>query len=179
MTGAYAVLPDALKHRVVGLRVKHDGTYNSGGYLRAGVAPTDDPRTSPGTLHPLVCFHPETGKKGLYMGRRRNAYIDGLSIEASDALLDEIWAVATQDRLTWYHQWRPGDLVMWDNRTTMHRRNAFDAGARRHHAPYADQGRDTTGPRSVLVPWKRDLLHKSRSGAPGWQGATTENIGRI
>ena len=131
MTGAYAVLPDALKHRVVGLRVKHDGTYNSGGYLRAGVAPTDDPRTSPGTLHPLVCFHPETGKKGLYLGRRRNAYIDGLSIEASDALLDEIWAVATQDRLTWYHQWRPGDLVMWDNRTTMHRRNAFDAGARR------------------------------------------------
>ncbi len=131
MTGAYAALPDALKHRVVGLRVKHDGTYNSGGYLRAGVAPTDDPRTSPGTLHPLVCFHPETGKKGLYLGRRRNAYIDGLSIEASDALLDEIWAVATQDRLTWYHQWCPGDLVMWDNRTTMHRRYAFDAGARR------------------------------------------------
>jgi taurine dioxygenase len=131
MTGAYAALPDALKRRIVGLRVKHDGTYNSGGYLRAGVAPTDDPRTSPGTLHPLVCLHPETGKEGLYLGRRRNAYIDGLSIEASDALLDEIWAAATEDTLTWYHQWRPGDLVMWDNRTTMHRRNAFDAGTRR------------------------------------------------
>jgi taurine dioxygenase len=131
MTGAYAALPDALKRRTVGLRVKHDGTYNSGGYLRAGVAPTDDPRTSPGTLHPLVCLHPETGKEGLYLGRRRNAYIDGLSIEASDALLDEIWAAATEDTLTWYHQWRPGDLVMWDNRTTMHRRNAFDAGTRR------------------------------------------------
>jgi taurine dioxygenase len=131
MTGAYAALSDVLKRRIVGLRVKHDGTYNSGGYLRAGVAPTDDPRTSPGTLHPLVCLHPETSKTGLYLGRRRNAYIDSLSIEASDALLDEIWAAATEDALTWYHEWRPGDLVMWDNRTTMHRRNAFDAGTRR------------------------------------------------
>ena len=120
-----------MRRRVAGLRVKHDGTYNSGGYLRAGVAPTDDPQTSPGTLHPLVCLHPETGKAGLYLGRRCNAYIDGLSIEASDALLDEIWAAVTEDTLTWYHQWRPGDLVMWDNRTTMHRRNAFDAGTRR------------------------------------------------
>jgi taurine dioxygenase len=65
MTGAYAALPDALKRRVVGLRVKHDGTCNTGGYLRAGVAPTDDPRTSPGALHPLVCVHPETGRAGL------------------------------------------------------------------------------------------------------------------
>ena len=131
MTGAYAALPDSLKARIAGLRVKHDGTYNSGGYLRAGVTPTDDPRTSPGTLHPLVCLHPETGKKGLYLGRRRNAYIDGLSVDVSDALLDELWAIATDDALTWYHRWHPGDLVMWDNRTTMHRRNAFDAGARR------------------------------------------------
>jgi taurine dioxygenase len=131
MSGAYAALPDKLKQRIAGLRVKHDGTYNSGGYLRAGVAPTDDPRTSPGTLHPLVCRHPETGRAGLYLGRRRNAYIDGLSIERSDALLDEIWQAATRDSLTWYHRWRPGDLVMWDNRTTMHRRNAFDAGSRR------------------------------------------------
>jgi taurine dioxygenase len=131
MTGAYAALPDDLKRRIATLRVKHDGTYNSGGYLRAGVTPTDDPRTSPGTLHPLVRYYPETGKTGLFLGRRRNAYIDGLSLEESDALLDEIWALATRDELSWHHRWRPGDLVMWDNRTTMHRRNAFDAEARR------------------------------------------------
>ena len=70
--------------RVEGLRVKHDGTYNSGGYVRQGVTPTDDPRTSPGTLHPLVSVHPETGRPGLYLGRRRNAYIEGLSLDDSE-----------------------------------------------------------------------------------------------
>ena len=89
--------PTALQRRVEGLRVKHDGTYNSGGYARQGVTPTDDPRTSPGTFHPLVSVHPETGRRGLYLGRRRNAYIDGLSLDESDALLDEIWAQATRD----------------------------------------------------------------------------------
>ena len=131
MTGAYAALPEKLKDRIEGLRVKHDGTYNSGGFVRAGVTPNDDPRTAPGTIHPLVCTHPDTGKNALYLGRRRNAYIEGLSLEASDALLDEIWAIATRDDMTWQHQWRPGDSVLWDNRTTMHRRNAFDASSRR------------------------------------------------
>ncbi len=114
-----------------GCSVKHDGTYNSGGYVRAGVTPTDDPRTAPGTLHPLVRVHPETGRRCLYLGRRRNAYIDGLPLEESDALLDEIWRHATDDRLTWRHHWRVGDLVLWDNRSTMHRRDGFDPGARR------------------------------------------------
>ncbi len=95
------------------------------------MTPTDDPRTAPGTLHPLVRVHPETGRRGLYLGRRRNAYIDGLPLQESDALLDEIWRHATDDRLTWRHHWRPGDLVLWDNRCTMHRRDAFDSGARR------------------------------------------------
>jgi taurine dioxygenase len=131
MTGAYAALPADLKSRIQGLRVKHDGTYNSGGYVRAGVTPTDDPRTAPGTIHPLVCLHPESGRKGLYLGRRRNAHIEGYSIEDSNALLDEIWALATRDELVWQHQWLPGDLVVWDNRSTMHRRNAFDADLRR------------------------------------------------
>ena len=104
---------------------------NSGGYTRQGVTPTDDPRTSPGTLHPLVYVHPETGRRGLYLGRRRNAYIEGFSLDESDALLDEIWASASRDSLTWRHHWRVGDLVLWDNRCTMHRRDAFDAATRR------------------------------------------------
>lgn len=131
MTGAYAALPSELRDRIRGLRVKHDGTYNSGGYVRAGVMPTDDPRTAPGMIHPLVCVHPETGREVLYLGRRRNAHIDGFSIEDSELLLDEIWALATRDELVWQHRWRPGDLVLWDNRSTMHRRNAFDSNLRR------------------------------------------------
>jgi taurine dioxygenase len=131
MYAALDALPEPLRRRVEHARVKHDGTYNSGGYTRQGVTPTDDPRTSPGTLHPLSCVHPETGRRGLYLGRRRNSYIEGLSLEESEALLDEIWARATQRSLTWRHQWRVGDLVLWDNRCTMHRRDAFDPSARR------------------------------------------------
>jgi taurine dioxygenase len=131
MYAAWDELPSALKRRVEGLRVKHDGTYNSGGYLRQGVTPTGDPRTSPGTLHPLVHTHPESGRRALYLGRRRNAYIDGLSLDESNALLDDIWAQATRESLTWRHQWRVGDLVLWDNRCTMHRRDAFDPSTRR------------------------------------------------
>jgi alpha-ketoglutarate-dependent taurine dioxygenase len=131
MSAAWEQLPEALRSRADGLRVKHDGTYNSGGYVRQGVTPTGDPRTSPGTLHPLVYVHPETGRKSLYLGRRRNAYIEGLPLEESETLLDDIWAEATREALTWRHQWRAGDLVLWDNRCTMHRRDAFDPSARR------------------------------------------------
>jgi taurine dioxygenase len=131
MYDAYQALPLHSRECITGLRVKHDGTYNSGGYIRAGVTPTDDPREAPGMIHPLVCTHPETGRKCLYLGRRRNAYIEGLPLAESEALLDEIWAHATRDELTWYNNWRVGDLVLWDNRCTMHRRGPFDPAARR------------------------------------------------
>jgi taurine dioxygenase len=131
MYRAWDALPERLQRRIAGFRVKHDETYNSGGYVRAGATPTDDPRTSPGAVHPLVRIHPESGRRFLYLGRRRNAYIEGLPIAESEALLDEIWSHATADSLTWYHHWRVGDLVIWDNRCTMHRRNAFDSQSRR------------------------------------------------
>jgi len=131
MYGAWEALPAALQRRVSGLRIKHDGTYNSGGYVRAGVTATDDPRQAPGTLHPLVMTHPETGRRGLYLGRRRNAYVEGMSLEESSALLDELWTHATAEALSWYNRWEVGDLVVWDNRCTMHRRNPFDPGSRR------------------------------------------------
>ena len=131
MYQAYERLPETLKRRIAGRRVKHDGTYNSGGYVRQGVTPTDDPREAPGTYHPIVCTHPETGRKCLYLGRRRNAYIEGMELAESEALLDEVWEHATRDELTWYNAWRVGDVVLWDNRCTMHRRDPFDASSRR------------------------------------------------
>ena len=131
MYAAWDELQAPLRRRVEGLQVKHDATYNSGGYVRQGVTPTGDPRTSPGTLHPLVYAHPETGRQALYLGRRRNAYIEGLPLDESEALLDEIWEEATRDELTWRHQWRAGDVVLWDNRCTMHRRDEFDPASRR------------------------------------------------
>jgi taurine dioxygenase len=145
MYAIYEALPAALKARISGLRIKHDGTYNSGGYLRQGVKATDDPRTSPGALHPLVCTHPNTGRPMLYLGRRRNAYIAGLELAASEALLDELWGYVARPQFAWEHVWRIGDLVLWDNRCTMHRRDAFDPNARRvmHRTQVKGEARPT------------------------------------
>jgi taurine dioxygenase len=131
MYRAYEFLPDAVKKRVEGKTLKHDATYNSGGYVRQGITAIDDPITSPGTYHPLVCTHPETKRRVLYLGRRRNAYIEGLSLQESESLLDELWSHANREELEWCNEWRVGDLVLWDNRCTMHRRDSFDAGSRR------------------------------------------------
>jgi taurine dioxygenase len=131
MYTAFETMPAALRNRALGLRVKHDGTYNSGGYVRQGVTPTDDPRRAPGTLHPLVCTHPESGRRMLYLGRRRMAWIEGLDLPESEALLDEIWTHATTPDNGFTHRWQVGDLVLWDNRCTMHRRDPFDDATRR------------------------------------------------
>ena len=131
MYGIYEALPTRLKERIADLKIKHDGTYNSGGYVRQGVTPTDDPLASPGAVHPLVCTHPVTGRRMLYLGRRRNAYLVGLELAESEALLNELWRVVDRPEFAWAHVWRVGDLVMWDNRCTMHRRDAFDPNSRR------------------------------------------------
>ena len=131
MYSGYEALPPLLKTRIAALQIKHDGTYHSGGYVRQGVNAVDDPLTSPGAVHPLVVTHPETLRRALYLGRRRNAYIVGLSLGDSEALLDELWSYAARDEYTWYNSWRAGDLVLWDNRCTMHRREAFDDKTRR------------------------------------------------
>jgi taurine dioxygenase len=146
MYRAYELLPEPLKRRIETLTLKHDGTYNSGGYVREGVTPVDDPTMSPGVYHPVVCTHPETGRKMLYLGRRRNAYIGGLPVRESDGLLDELWSYATREEVVWGHQWRAGDVVLWDNRCTMHRRDSFDAYTRRilHRTQIKGETRPTT-----------------------------------
>lgn len=131
MAAAYEALPADLKARIDGLSIKHDGTYNSGGYLREGAHETDDPTRSVGKVHPLVIAHPRTGRPALYLGRRRNAYIMGLELAESEALLDALWQYATLPRNAYEHHWRVGDVLIWDNRATMHRRDPFDPDARR------------------------------------------------
>jgi taurine dioxygenase len=131
MYRAYELLPEPLQRRIAGLSLKHDATYNSGGYVRQGLSAVDDPVTSPGVYHPLVVTHPETGRRALYLGRRRNAYIGGLPLPESEALLDELWSYAEKDEIAWRHQWCVGDVVLWDNRCTMHRRDPFHPHTRR------------------------------------------------
>jgi taurine dioxygenase len=128
---AYQSLPEALKRRVAGLEAVHDATYNSAGVMRKGYKDVTDPRGAPGARHPLVRKHPETGGESLFLGRRRNSYIVGMELEESEALLDQLWRHATQPQFTFRQQWRVGDLLVWDNRCTLHRRDAFDPAARR------------------------------------------------
>jgi len=125
MPAALRSMPAELVARIERLDIKHDGTYDSGGNVRKGMAANDDPTQSVGTLHPIVVLQPETGERTLYLGRRRNAYIPGLPLAESEALLDEIWRYATAPEITMTHHWRVGDVVLWNNFSTMHRRDAF------------------------------------------------------
>lgn len=128
---AYDTLPAALKARLDGKMLIHDETYNSAGQLRKGFAAVTDPREAPGAQHRVFRTHPQTGRKALYLGRRRNAYIIGLPLDESEQLLDQLWAHASRPELVWGHEWRTGDTLIWDNRCVIHRRDAFDPQARR------------------------------------------------
>lgn len=128
---AYETLPTELKQQVDGKLCRHDASRNSAGELRRGFVDAPDASQTVGAEHPIVRTHPVTGRKALFLGRRRNAYIPGLPLAESETLLDALWAHATKDEFTWYQQWRAGDLILWDNRSVMHRRDAFDPNARR------------------------------------------------
>jgi taurine dioxygenase len=128
---ALETLPADLRRAIDGKVCRHDASRNSAGELRRGFVDAADASQTIGAEHPIVRTHPATGRKALFLGRRRNAYIPGLPLADSEGLLDALWAHATKDEFTWYQQWRVGDLILWDNRCVMHRRDAFDPNARR------------------------------------------------
>ena len=131
MYRAFETLPAELKREIQGLTCRHDSSRNSAGELRAGFKEVSDPREAPGAVHPLIRTHPETRRNCLFLGRRPSAYIVGLPLDESEDLLDRLWAHATNPSLAWYQVWKVGDLIIWDNRCAMHRRDAFDATTRR------------------------------------------------
>ena len=141
---AYETLPADLKSRIAKLGCKHDATRNSSGQLRNGFNETYSNAERPGAVHPLVVRHPETGRSSLYLGRRPNAWVVGLSDAESDALLNRLWAHIEGGGAHWAQQWQKGDLVIWDNRCTLHRRNKLDAKYRRHM--HRTQVRDSARP---------------------------------
>ncbi|MEL0106448.1 MAG: TauD/TfdA family dioxygenase [Rhodospirillaceae bacterium] len=126
---AYETLPDDVKKKIDGVRAKHDASRNSGGLLRPGFKLPETEDDVPGPFHPIVRTHPVTKRKALYLGRRRDypsQFIEGWSEKESVEMLNYLWDHATQDQFVWMHQWRAGDLVIWDNRCAMHRRDATD-----------------------------------------------------
>jgi taurine dioxygenase len=150
MYAAYDALPGDLKHRVHAMQCVHDASRNSAGQLRKGFKDVSDPRETVGAWHPLVRTHAITRKDALYLGRRKGAYIKGLSLEESDALLDVLWQYATSPAFTWAQKWRVGDVLIWDNSCTMHRRDSFDPNHRRlMHRTQIAGDKPFLGPRAV------------------------------
>ncbi len=109
----------------------HDESLTSTGARRQGVPEVSDVRETPGARHPVLRTHPDTGRKALFLGRRRNAWLVGFGIDESERLLDRLWSHAADAGHVWEHRWRAGDIVLWDNRSVMHRRDPFDPAARR------------------------------------------------
>ncbi len=120
MHSVYEALPEKTRHRIDGLRAIH-------GYDTVRARNRPSPRTpqeiaeTPDVEHPLVRTHPETGRKALYLNPNRLDRIVGLERAESDALLDELAEEARQPRHHFGHVWTKGDIVIWDNRATMHR----------------------------------------------------------
>lgn len=141
---AFDALAEDLKRRVSGKTIKQGNIVDTAMKLRPGASLADDVRQTPGPSHPIVSTHPETGCNSLFLGRRHGAYVNGCSLAESEALLNELWAHCTQSRFCYEHRWSVGDVVVWDNRCTLHRREAFDANSRRvlyaaqveGHGPY-------------------------------------------
>ncbi len=131
MYAAWDALPDLLKKRVLGATIKHDTAYDTNRRLRHGAVAAEDPRLGNGPDHPIVSTHPDSGCNSLFLGRRPRHVVNGYTLEESEALLDALWAHATQPQFGYTHIWREGDTVLWDNRCTIHRRGAFNPAARR------------------------------------------------
>jgi len=120
MRAAYEALPEATKTRIDGLRAIH--AYDTARARNRPSARTpQEIAETPDVEHPLVRTHPDNGKKALYLNFNRLDRIVGLERAESDALLDELAVHCRQPRFHYAHQWSVGDVVIWDNRATMHR----------------------------------------------------------
>ncbi len=117
-TAAYAALDDAMKEKLKGMRAVHRHHVEA-----------QNPAAH--IAHPIVRTHPETGRRSLYIGPHLTRYVAGIDQNEGDALLAELYAHIEQPQFIWTHEWRIGDVVLFDNRPTMHRRLAFPPDQRR------------------------------------------------
>lgn len=124
MRAAYDALDAATKARIEGLRAEHSIWYSRklGGMDDPGPAVR---ATRPPAVHPVVQVNPRSGRKSLCLASHAS-HIVGWPAEEGRTLLDELTAHATQPEFVFRHQWRIGDVVMWDNQQTMHRGTPFD-----------------------------------------------------
>jgi taurine dioxygenase len=128
---AYKALPEELKEKLDHKIIVHGRKDYD---LMVGEENEEFDRSqSPGPWFPLVRRHGDTGEEALFLGRQTDGYLVGLPVEESDAILDEVWSHVLKDEFRWEHEWQQGDVLVWDNRCTLHSRGAFVEGRRRMH----------------------------------------------
>jgi taurine dioxygenase len=124
---AYETLPDAIKARIAGRKALNAYDFDTAAMKRG----TRLAEGVPSYLHPVVRTHPATGRKALYVNRLMTVRIEGLPEHESDELLDTLFAHQERREFVYEHVWRPGDVLMWDNRCTLHARTDFSPDERR------------------------------------------------
>jgi len=125
LRAAWRGLPEDLRRRTEVAQIFHDRAYTSAGTLRNGAEPGQ------GTWHKVRINDPVSGEDSLLLGRRRNSRVAGGDGRDDGALLEALWQHADRPEYIYRHAWRPGDVLLWNNLVTMHRRDAFAASARR------------------------------------------------
>ncbi len=122
MTAAYETLLPDMKKRLNGLQGMH--IYN---HSHKDFSLSDEQRDRlPGSRHPIVRTHPETGRKAVYLGGKILKYVIDMDARGSADLLDELYTHCTSERFIYRHKWTTGDVVFWDNRCTMHFAQPYD-----------------------------------------------------
>jgi alpha-ketoglutarate-dependent 2,4-dichlorophenoxyacetate dioxygenase len=126
MRAAYDALPEAMKTRIAGLSCEHSIWHSRG---LAGAKPEtfrpDEIAAMPGAVQPLVRVHARTSRKSLVLASHA-ARVIGMPLEEGRALLKELTDFATEARFVYGHRWSLGEMVIWDNRCTMHRGTLYD-----------------------------------------------------
>jgi taurine dioxygenase len=123
MSLAYDELPEATKHRIVELKAIHVFQSRHSGRKLLSLSSERKELVPDAVMHPIVRIHPDTGRKALYINPIRVEGIVGMEEAEAVQLLDELLDFARQERFEYRHQWRSGDMVMWDNRCLLHKAN--------------------------------------------------------
>jgi alpha-ketoglutarate-dependent taurine dioxygenase len=123
-------LSAAERERLEGLRAYHSLAYSQAVAGASDTPVPDDPTELPGAWQPMVRTHPVTGRKSLFIGRHA-AMVGGMPVEEGRQLLENLLDRACRPPRIYYHSWRPGDVVIWDNRCMLHRATSWDLDERR------------------------------------------------
>jgi taurine dioxygenase len=127
MYAAYDTLPEPMKARLEGLRGVNYYDPTSDYVVRKG---PPSPKALTWT-HPVIRIHPATGRKALYVNRLMTFEIEGMPADEGGKLLDYLFNHQEQRQFVYQHVWRPGDVILWDNRCTLHARTDFSPNERR------------------------------------------------